>query len=110
VEDYQTQFEILSNKIQGLSEEFKVSTFLSGLREEVRITVTMLKPRNLTTAFGLARLQEEEVKLRGKSQKYTPWAPGSQNYSKLLSTSTQPRITPTCDNRSFTSAFNPSLN
>jgi hypothetical protein len=42
VEDYQTQFEILSNKIQGLSEEFKVSTFLSGLREEVCITVTML--------------------------------------------------------------------
>jgi len=31
-EDYQTQFEILSNKIQGLSEEFKVSSFLSGLK------------------------------------------------------------------------------
>jgi hypothetical protein len=66
VEDFQTQFEILSNRIQGLSEEFKVSTFLSGLREEIRITVTMLKPRDLTTTFGLARLQEEEVKLRSR--------------------------------------------
>jgi len=34
VEDFQTQFEILSNRIQGLSEEFKVSTFLSGLRKD----------------------------------------------------------------------------
>lgn len=72
VEDYQTQFEILSNKIQGLSEEFKVSTFLSDLREEVRITVTMLKPKDLTTAFGFARLQEEEVKLRGEKSEVYP--------------------------------------
>jgi hypothetical protein len=110
VEDYQTQFEILSNKIQGLSEEFKVSIFLSGFREEIRITVTMLKPKDLTTAFGLARLQEEEVKLRGRSQKYTTWASGSQSYPKLSSTSTLPRITPpTSDNRSLTPSYNSNL-
>jgi hypothetical protein len=50
-------------KIQGLNDEFKVSTFLSGLKEEIRIIVTILKPKDLTMAFGLARLQEEEVKL-----------------------------------------------
>jgi hypothetical protein len=55
VEEYQTQFEILSNRIQGMSEEFKFSTFLIGLKEEVRIIVTMLKPNALTTTFGLAR-------------------------------------------------------
>jgi hypothetical protein len=88
VEDYQTQFEILSNKIQGLSEEFKVSTFLSGLREEVRFVVTMLKPKDLTTAFGLARLQEEEVKLRSKGYKYSAWGTNSQGYTKLASTQT----------------------
>jgi hypothetical protein len=83
VEEYQTQFEILSNRIQGMSEEFKVSTFLSGLKEEVRITVTMLKPNALTTTFGLARLQEEEVNQRSRGYKNQSWLPNSQNYTKL---------------------------
>jgi hypothetical protein len=108
VEDYQTQFEILSNKIQGLSEEFKVSTFLSGLREEVRIVVTMLKPKDLTTAFGLARLQEEEVKLRSKGYKYSAWGTNSQGYTNLASTPNPPRIT--TPSQSNTSSLTPSYN
>ena len=58
VEEYQTAFEILSNKINGVSEEFRISTFLSGLKDELRIIVTMLRPNTLVAAFGLARLQE----------------------------------------------------
>ena len=61
IEDYQTEFETLSNQISGLSEEFRISTFLSGLKDELRIIVTMFKPSTLAAAFGLARLQEEEV-------------------------------------------------
>ena len=34
VEEYQIAFEILSNKINGVSEEFRRSTFLSGLKDE----------------------------------------------------------------------------
>jgi len=79
VEEYQYQFEVLSNKIPGLTEEFKVSSFISGLKEEVRIMVTMLKPPNLPAAFGLARLQEEEVERRNRSPRAPPWAP--TNYS-----------------------------
>jgi len=78
-EEYQYQFEVLSNKIPGLTEEFKVSSFISGLKEEVRIMVTMLKPPNLPAAFGLARLQEEEVGRRNRSPRAPPWAP--TNYS-----------------------------
>jgi hypothetical protein len=33
VKEYQTQFEVLSNKIVGLIEDFCISTFLSGLKE-----------------------------------------------------------------------------
>jgi hypothetical protein len=95
VEDNQTQFEILSNKIPSLTEEFKVSTFLSGLNEEIRITVTMLKPKDLTTAFGLARLQEEEVRLRSTGHKYPTWGTSSQGYTKLASNHNPPRITAT---------------
>ena len=61
VEEYQSAFEILSNKITDLSEEFRISTFLSGLRDELRIIVTMFRPNTLSAAFGLAKLQEEEV-------------------------------------------------
>ena len=51
-----TAFEILSNKINGVSEEFRISTFLSGLKDELRIIVTMFKPNTLVAAFGLAWL------------------------------------------------------
>jgi hypothetical protein len=92
IEDYQTQFEILSNRIQGMSEEFKVSTFLCGLKEEVRIMVTMMKPTALTTTFGLAKLQEEKVKLRSRGQKYQSWVSNSQRYTKLAAPPNPPRI------------------
>ena len=51
----------MSNKITSLSEEFRISTFLSGLRDELRIIVIMFRSSTLSAAFGLARLQEEEV-------------------------------------------------
>ena len=35
VEDHQTQFEILSNKISRLIEEFRIRTFLSGLWDDL---------------------------------------------------------------------------
>jgi hypothetical protein len=93
IEDYQIQFEILSNRIQGMSEKFKVIRFLSGLKEEVRIMVTMLKPTTLTTAFGLDKLQEKEVKLRSRGHKYQSWVTNSQGYTKLSTAPTPPHLT-----------------
>jgi len=61
MDGYQSQYEVLSNRIPGLTEEFRVSNFISGLKEEVRIMVTMLKLIALPTVFELARLQEQEV-------------------------------------------------
>jgi len=43
----------------------------------------MLKPKDLTTAFGLARLQEEEVKIRSRGHTYQAWVTDSQGYTKL---------------------------
>lgn len=54
VEEYQSHFEILSIRITGLREEFRVNTFLSGLKDELRIVVTMLTPTTLPAALGLA--------------------------------------------------------
>ena len=61
VEDYKSQFEALSNQLRGLAESYKLSCFLSGLREDIRFMVRMLNPSNLHIAFGLAKMQEENV-------------------------------------------------
>ncbi|RVX03831.1 Transposon Tf2-8 polyprotein [Vitis vinifera] len=61
VEDYKSQFEALSNQLRGLAESYKLSCFLSGLREDIRFMVCMLNPSNLHIAFGLAKMQEENV-------------------------------------------------
>ena len=56
---YKGNFEILSNRILGLSETHKLSCFLSGLKDEIRLPVRMLVPKTLNEAFGFAKIQEE---------------------------------------------------
>ena len=56
---YKGQFEALSNRIRGLSDGYKLSCFLSVLKYEVRLHMKMLNPKNLSEAFGLAKIQEE---------------------------------------------------
>ena len=48
----------LSNRIRGLSPQHKLSCFLSGPKDEVRLPVQMLNPPTLNEAFGLAKIQE----------------------------------------------------
>ena len=56
---YKAQFEVLSNRIKGLSATHKLSCFLSGLRDEIRLPMRMLNPKSLNEAFGLAKIQKE---------------------------------------------------
>ena len=53
---YKGNFEILSNRIVGLFESHKLSYFLGGLRDEIRLLVRMLVPKSLNEAFGLAKI------------------------------------------------------
>ena len=41
---YMGEFEALANRIRGLSPQHKLSCFLSGLKDEVRLPVRMLNP------------------------------------------------------------------
>nr|XP_023907237.1 uncharacterized protein LOC112018933 [Quercus suber] len=59
VASYKGEFEALANRIKGLSLQHKLSCFLSGLKDEVRLPVRMLNPPSLIAAFGLAKIQEE---------------------------------------------------
>lgn len=56
VKEYQRKFEILFKKVHEVSEEFHISA--SGLRDNLRTIITMFKSLTLSTAFGLAQLQE----------------------------------------------------
>ena len=57
----------LSNKVKGLSPLHRLSCFLSGLRDEIRLPVRMLNPQSLNEDFGLAKIQEEYVWSNRKS-------------------------------------------
>jgi hypothetical protein len=61
VAEYTTQFEALSNRLRGVSDKNRLSCFLSGLKDEIRLPVRMLNPTSLVAAFGLAKLQEEYI-------------------------------------------------
>ena len=66
---YKGQFKAISNRVQSLSESHKLSCFLSGLKDEVRLLVRMLGPKTLNEAFGLAKMQEEYLWSCRKSSK-----------------------------------------
>ena len=44
VVQYKGQFESLSNRVKELYEKHKLSSFLSGLKEEIRLLVKMFNP------------------------------------------------------------------
>lgn len=58
---YLNQFEMLANRIIGLSAPFLLSCFVSGLAPEIRREVQALHPLTLVQVAGLARLQEEKL-------------------------------------------------
>ena len=79
VAQYKGKFKALSNRIKELPGKHKLSCFLSGLKDEIRLPVKMLNPPNLGVAFGLAKIQEEYLsaskrgtKLWGEAQISNP--------------------------------------
>ncbi|XP_077224228.1 uncharacterized protein LOC143857678 [Tasmannia lanceolata] len=62
--DYQKEFQVLSNKVKGLSESYLIEVFISGLKDELRVGVQKMKPVTLPEVFNLARLLEEAEAIR----------------------------------------------
>ena len=75
VKDYQERFEELSSLMlvrdPHLSESYFVSSFISGIKEEIRPMVKMLKPNTLIEAFEIAEWQEQSLALNGRYAKNT---------------------------------------
>nr|CAD1839913.1 unnamed protein product [Ananas comosus var. bracteatus] len=68
VMEYQDKFDALLNRVV-LTEEYAISCFLSGLKDEIQIPVRMFQPRSLQRALSLAKLQELAVDSRNKFYK-----------------------------------------
>jgi hypothetical protein len=85
LEDYKTQFENLAIKVHGLPETHKLSCFLGGLKDEIRLPVRMFNPKSLVDAYSLARIQEEYV-LNSRRNARSFWSPSqAQNPSHGMS-------------------------
>lgn len=56
VAEYTTPFKSLSNRLQDLSDKYKLGCFLSGLKDEICLPLRMITPHSLVVAFGLAKL------------------------------------------------------
>lgn len=80
VATFKASFEALSNRVRGLTEHHKLTFFLSGLKDEIRLPLRMFNPHNLTAAFGLARIQEENLNSAKKPMKFSG-EKGQSNFS-----------------------------
>ncbi|GMI90521.1 hypothetical protein HRI_002721400 [Hibiscus trionum] len=101
VEEYQDKFEELKPYIIQQNpyqeESYFVSSFLSGLKEELRHRVKTGRPTSLAEAYRLARLHElalevETKRLRPKTYSYTNQNPTQKSWPQPISST--PKITP----------------
>ncbi|XP_027098929.2 uncharacterized protein [Coffea arabica] len=73
VEEYQEKFEelkvLMTVKNPHLSEAYFISSFISGLKDEVKTMIKMLRPTSLSEAFELAILQENALRLQSRTPK-----------------------------------------
>nr|CAD1832016.1 unnamed protein product [Ananas comosus var. bracteatus] len=73
VDEYQEQFEDLRARLLITDSQFSLdyflSSFLSGLKDEIKSAVKMLYPRTLTQAFEQAKLQEQTIAAMMKKSK-----------------------------------------
>lgn len=69
---YKTQFEVISNRLKGLPDKYKLSCFLSGLKDEITLPLKLLSPLNLDRAFAMAQMQESVLNFR-KTSKFSSY-------------------------------------
>jgi hypothetical protein len=61
VDDYKERFEALSNRVRAVDDHNRVSCFLVGQTDDIRLPVRMFEPQTLLATYGLAKVQEEYV-------------------------------------------------
>lgn len=77
VKDYIEKFEELSNRVAGFNDQFKIKTFLDGLREDIRNEVAPFKPRSVMDAQEMALMMETKINDARRTQR--PSRPSKQS-------------------------------
>ncbi|KAJ0483369.1 putative nucleotidyltransferase, Ribonuclease H [Helianthus annuus] len=89
VSEYQTEFEKISNRITGLSQQNLRNCFISGLRSDIQSELAILKPTSYHDACGLARAVEEKFTQPNKPKPFLP-PRSSTSYNSSPSTTISP--------------------
>ncbi|CAL1396153.1 unnamed protein product [Linum trigynum] len=93
---YQEKFDELRSLMLAynltLTEEHFISSFISGLEEELRTVVTMMRPQSLNQAFQFARLEEfsNEARRKKMRQQSRPFPNSSRGSGGFSVTARQP--------------------
>jgi hypothetical protein len=106
IEEYKSQFKLLANRVVGLLENLKLSCFLGGLSEDIRLPVRMFNPRTMTDAYSLAKIQEE-LMLNAKKTTRNSLSSTQLRNSSLVTSSYKPRISLQGPSKLFQSGFIP---
>ncbi|GKE95264.1 hypothetical protein Tco_1580119 [Tanacetum coccineum] len=76
VQVYQDSFEKSLNKVD-LIDEYVISLFIGGLKEDIAYAVRMYKPTSLSDVFCLSKLQEASNSMT--KGRHTSWTASSKN-------------------------------
>ncbi|KAL4281537.1 hypothetical protein GQ457_03G002250 [Hibiscus cannabinus] len=98
VEEYQERFEelqpLMLQQNSQLSEGYFVSSFISGLKEELKHKVKVLEPKSVFDAARQAKLYELAMEIETKKQKYVSKNITYSNQSSLQKVYTPPQNQP----------------
>lgn len=85
--EYQSEFMKLSHHVDGLSEEFLVICFISGLKKELRYELLMKAPPTVAVAIRLAKLEEKKLAAVRRNARVPSKHPNSSTNSNRTATS-----------------------
>ncbi|OMO90090.1 Retrotransposon gag protein [Corchorus olitorius] len=74
VTEYQREFEILANRVTGLSDGHLLNCFISGLLPDLQHEIIPLSPPSLTHALALAKVFEAKLNAQKKHTSSTSYA------------------------------------
>lgn len=73
---------------KNLVENYFISSFISGLKEETKPIVRMLKPTTWSESFELSQWQEYSLKVRSKGTRKTQKVVAEHKFGMIRSTAT----------------------
>ncbi|XP_074317936.1 uncharacterized protein LOC141654717 [Silene latifolia] len=85
VQKYHDEFDVLISKLT-LQPDYALSCFITGLEDNITLMVRMLKPKTISDAYSLAKLQEASLALLPKPIPKTTFSYPSTSKPPLLPT------------------------